>query len=261
MFGGKKKKQNLNFIIGSIIFLAVALIAVLFFTRGSNESKKIKSAKQPPEMTEEQKIMNANKEAIAEAVAKDYGQIAGISEADHIIGNLGAPVEYIVYGDFEDPFSADYSATVKKVIENFGDKIVTAFRHFPLTTTHNNAMEAAIASECAGEQNKFWEMHDKLFENNAAGKLNNEQYLIDAEELDLNIDKFKKCLNNKEREDEIYKQIADARQAGVLGTPASFVNGQSLPGAYQFDDFIDSGKYDREGMNTIITRHLQKAEK
>lgn len=263
MFGGKKDNKSINFIIGAVLLVVIALIAVLLFSNSRNEKNNSKNNKQNPAATEEQKIMEANKEAIKDAASKpeQSGQIIKISESDHIIGKIGAPVECIVYGDFEDPFSADFSATIKKVIEIFGEKIVVAFRNFPMTTIHNNAMEAAIASECAGDQGKFWEMHDKLFENAAAKILGSEQYAKDAKDLGLNTDKFAKCMENKNHEDDIYKGMADAGQAGVLGVPATFINGQSLPGAYQFDDFVDSGKFNRDGMKTIITRHLEKADK
>jgi len=211
--------------------------------------------------TEAEKIMGANRAAIQQAEEEIGGQIKPISGEDHILGRLGAPVQLIVYSDFECPFCADFSDTVRQVMEEFGDKVVVAFRHFPLTATNYNAMPAAIASECADEQGKFWEMHDKLFADSVNRKFNINQFKKNADVLGLDAVQFNECLDAEKYREKVEAQKRDGKNAGILGAPQSYVNGQPLPGAYQFEDFTDSQGHERTGMKNIILKHLEKNNK
>jgi len=82
-------------------------------------------------------------------------------------GHVGAPVTIIEFSDFQCPFCSRVHPTVKKVIADYGDKVLLAFKHFPLVSIHQRAEKAAEAVECAKDQGKFWEFHDQLFENQA----------------------------------------------------------------------------------------------
>ncbi len=96
-------------------------------------------------------------------------------------------------------------------------KIKHVFMDFPLPM-HSNAMKAAEAADCAGDQGKFWEMHDKLFANQQA--LGPDGLLKNAEALGLDMTKFKECLNGGKHAEEIKKRMAEGQKAGVSGTPA-----------------------------------------
>lgn len=179
-----------------------------------------------------------------------------IDESDHILGDKNAPVQIIIYSDFECPFCARFEDTIEKVKSEFENKVMITFRHFPLRF-HAQAMPAALASECASEQGKFWEMHDKLFADNVNRNLNIEQFKNDAENLGLDAEKFNQCLASEKYKEKIAKQLEEGTRAGVTGTPTIFINGEILIGAIPFDDFTGQDGKQREGMKNIIQGKLK----
>ena len=204
---------------------------------------------------EQEQIKKDNQDAIEQAQTAAVKTVRDIGSNDHYQGDLSAPVQLIVYGDFDCPFSARYSGTLKQIKEHFGEKIVIAFRHFPLRS-HSNALSAALASECAAEQDKFWEMHDSLFAANKAGVLSKEQYSLAAKELGLNEVGFDKCLNTEKYKDKIQTQWLEGVSFGISGTPGNFINSQPVPGSVPFEDFTDSQGISREGMKSLIEKQL-----
>jgi len=100
---------------------------------------------------------------------------------------------------------------------------------------HQRANPAAEAAECANEQGKFWEYHDKLFGNQQ--KLTDEDFNKYAEEIGLNVDQFKACYTTGKYKAAIQQMVANGSKAGVTGTPAFFINGRFLSGAQPFDSF------------------------
>lgn len=108
------------------------------------------------------------------------------------------------------------------------------FRDFPLAM-HNRALPAAEAAQCAHDQGKFWEYHDKLFENQRA--LADENLKTYAEEIGLDLEKFNACLESAKHREDIQAEMRIGSEAGVTGTPAFFVNGRFLSGAQPFDAF------------------------
>ena len=109
------------------------------------------------------------------------------------------------------------------------------WKNLPLTSIHNKAMGAAIASEAAHRQGKFWEFHDKLFENQSKLELDNlKQY---AKEIGLNTAQFEKDLSDPETKKRVDVDMSEAGSFGITGTPAFFVNGHFLRGAQQFEGF------------------------
>lgn len=183
--------------------------------------------------------------------------VTPINQADHVWGDLNAPVKMIVYSDFECPYCSQFAATMKQIEEYFKDKVVITFRHFTLPG-HPQAEKAAEASECAAEQNKFWDMHDKLFADNAAGRMSLEQFKKDAADLGLNMEAFNQCLDSGKYQAKISGQKAQGAKAGVTGTPTIFVNGDIYPGAYPFEDFTNSFGQPEKGMKSIISEMLNK---
>lgn len=100
---------------------------------------------------------------------------------------------------------------------------------------HNRATPAALAADCANEQGKFWEYHDKLFENQRA--LEDDNLRTYAQDVGLDMDKFNECYNSKKYQSDIDTDVAEGRALGVTGTPAFFINGRFLSGAQPFDAF------------------------
>jgi protein-disulfide isomerase len=154
-----------------------------------------------------------------------------------ILGNENAPVTIIEFSDFQCPYCERFvTQTMPQIKSEYIDtgKVKLFFRDFPLSF-HPNAKPAAIASECANEQGKFWEMHDKLFANQDS--LSTENYKAWAKELGLNENQFNTCIDSQKYASQVQKDFDDGVAAGVSGTPTFFVNGQKLVGAQPFSVF------------------------
>lgn len=158
-------------------------------------------------------------------------------------GSENAPVTIIEFSDFECPFCGRFfTQTLPQIEENYinDGKVRLVYRDFPLGF-HPQAQKAAEAAECADEQGKFWEMHDKLFEDGVSGGVGSfKQY---AEDLGLDTAKFNDCLDSGAMASEVQNDMQDGQSAGVSGTPTFFINGQKVVGAQPFSAFeniIDS---------------------
>jgi len=152
-------------------------------------------------------------------------------------GEKDAPVTIIEFTDYQCPFSRRFAKEVLPQIEkNYiqTGKVKFYFRDFPLSF-HQYAQKAALAARCANEQGKFWEYHDKIFQNQQ--NLNEENLKKWAKELDLDLDKFNQCLEEEKYKKEVEKDFANGQSAGVRGTPTFFVNGKIIRGAQPYDQF------------------------
>jgi protein-disulfide isomerase len=149
-------------------------------------------------------------------------------------GPKNAPVTIIAYSDFECPFCGRVVPTLKQLEEEYKGKIRVAFKHQPLSF-HANAKPAAMASMAAHEQGKFWEYHDKLFQNQRAlDRASLEKY---AQELGLDVGKFKAALDSNKYDAHVTADMTEATRLGVNGTPSFFINGRSVVGAQPVDAF------------------------
>lgn len=165
------------------------------------------------------------------------GPVKPVDEAtDHIRGKKDAKVTLIEYSDFECPFCLRHEDTVNSLLTQFPNDVRLIYRHYPLSF-HPEAQKAAEASECAGLQGKFWEMHDKIFEANAAGNMNVQRWKDAAKELGLDTTKFNGCLDNGDTAARVAQDQQEGTAAGVGGTPATFVNGQMIEGAVPLATF------------------------
>jgi protein-disulfide isomerase len=108
------------------------------------------------------------------------------------------------------------------------------FKHMPLAF-HAKAPDAHKASVAAGKQGKFWEMHDKIFENQA--QMSPEKYVEYAQQIGIDVERFQKDVASQETQKVIDGDVSDAGSLGVSGTPAFFINGRYLSGAQPFESF------------------------
>ena len=148
------------------------------------------------------------------------GDARPVGKDDHIRGDKNAKITVIEYSDFECPFCSRFHPTMKQLISANKD-VSWVYRHFPLTSIHSNAQKAAEASECAADQNKFWEYADKLFENSP--NIGRAQLTAIAKEVGLNVSKFDKCVDSGEKADRVQADATDAQGAGGTGTPFSVI--------------------------------------
>lgn len=167
---------------------------------------------------------------------------APISENDRTKGNKDAKITLIEYSDFQCPACGSYYPLLKKLNEEFGNQMQFAYRHFPLKQIHNNAEPAAYAAEAAGKQDKFWEMHDIIFENQSQwSSLRNTQSIFEkyADSLKLDIQKFKTDMESKEVKEKISADYDSGISAGVNSTPTLFLNGKQITNPKSYDEFKD----------------------
>ena len=143
---------------------------------------------------------------------------------DHIQGPEKAPVTLLEYGDYECPYCGQASTIVKIVQNLLGDNLRFVFRNFPLTQIHPHAQHAAEAAECAGAQNRFWEMHDILYEHQQA--LEDEDLESYAELLKLDIPSFQGDFFNHSFADRVREDFLSGIRSGVNGTPTFYINGR-----------------------------------
>lgn len=156
-----------------------------------------------------------------------------VSTSDHVLGPEHAPVVVVEYGDFECPTCKQAAPTVRLLLERFATRVRVAFRHFPLEQPHPHALAAAEAAESAGEQGRFWEMHDLLFANQEHLALKHLRSY--AERLGLDMARF-----TAEMDDHVYVQrIREHQESGrlshVRGTPGFFVNGRIQDVSFGFE--------------------------
>ncbi len=149
-------------------------------------------------------------------------------------GPKNAPLTVVVFSDFQCPYCSRVEPTLKQLEKEYPGKIRTVWKNFPLEF-HQNAKPAATAALAAGEQGKFWEMHDKLFENQRQlDRPSLEKY---AQELGLNLAKFKTALDGNSYSAQIEAETKEGAAVGVQGTPATFINGRKIGGAYPYETF------------------------
>ncbi|HEV8199128.1 MAG TPA: thioredoxin domain-containing protein [Candidatus Polarisedimenticolia bacterium] len=161
-------------------------------------------------------------------------------------GTASAPVTIVEFSDFQCPYCSRAETVVDDVMKKYGNKIRLVYRDYPLSF-HPNAENAAMASECAKEQGKYWEMHKAMFDNQA--KLAATDLVETAGTLGMDKDKFKTCLDTGKFRSEVQKDFQDGQKAGVSGTPTFFINGVMMVGARDiasFSDIIDR-ELDRSG--------------
>lgn len=149
-------------------------------------------------------------------------------------GSKDAKVTIVEFSDFQCPYCGRVEPTLARILKEYGDDVRLAFKHLPLSM-HPKAMPAHRAALAAGEQGKFWEMHDKIFANQA--DLSEAAYERYAEELGLDIERFKRDMTSKALEQKIEADKREAAALGVSGTPSFFINGYYLSGAQPYESF------------------------
>ena len=162
----------------------------------------------------------------------------GVILQERVKGNPDASVVLTEYGDFQCPACGQFHPVVKSLLEQYGDQIRLEFKHFPLMSIHPYALSSAKAAEAAGVQGKFFEMHDKLFENQSvwSSSPNPQRYYEQyAQELGLNVGLFKQHMRASMIDDAVRAQAREAQELGLTGTPSFLLNGEKL----EFETFAD----------------------
>lgn len=163
-----------------------------------------------------------------QAASADNGQIA-----DHVYGLTDSKVVLVEFGDYQCPACGSVNTRIMKLAEDYKDKISFVFRNYPLTLIHPNAKAAAGAAEAAGLQGKYWEMHELLYKNQAAWSNSSSEeratkFLSYAEELKLDIEKFKLDTDSEAITKKINFDTAQGKKLSITGTPTFVLNGNII---------------------------------
>jgi len=157
---------------------------------------------------------------------------------DHAQGPENAEVTLVEYGDYECPHCGRAYPIVQQVQKHFGKRLRLVFRNFPLSEMHPHAEPAAEVAEFAGEQGKFWEMHDRLFENQA--RLGEALFLELCEKLKLSTAALHQALEQKTFEGRVRADFKGGVRSGVNGTPTFFINGQRHDASFDFETLVSA---------------------
>ncbi|OGZ29739.1 MAG: hypothetical protein A2931_00350 [Candidatus Niyogibacteria bacterium RIFCSPLOWO2_01_FULL_45_48] len=218
--------KNQPYLIPASIIVAGVIIAVAVMYAGGVDfgGKKADTKKQGPE-----------------AQAGEASALLGVVEGDQVLGSPLAPVTFVEFGDFQCPFCGRfYQTTEKELIEKYVKTGQVKFIWRDFAFLGQESFDAAVAARCAGEQGKFWEYHNYLFENQREenqGTFSVANLKNFALVLNLDASQFDSCLDSQKYLSAVQKETELGRQLGVDGTPSSFVNGANIAGSLPFAQF------------------------
>ena len=161
-----------------------------------------------------------------------------ITPEDHAQGPENAEVTLVEYGDYECPHCGRAYPIVKQVQKHFKKRLRFVFRNFPLSEMHSHAEAAAEVAEFAGSQDKFWEMHDLLFENQA--RLGDALFAELGEKLKLSTAALRQALEQKTFEARVRADFSGGVRSGVNGTPTFFINGRRHDDSFDYDTLVSA---------------------
>jgi protein-disulfide isomerase len=153
---------------------------------------------------------------------------------DPSIGPVDAPITIVEFSDFQCPYCQKSVTVLKELRRAYGQRIRMVYRDYP-GPNHPYAQQAAEAAHCAGQQSKYWEYHDILFDRQLPGK--GWDFPALAKELGLHMDTFVTCLSSGRYREEVSKDLQDGLTLGITSTPTFFINGRPLVGAKPFAEF------------------------
>ena len=157
------------------------------------------------------------------------------TQGAYALGPENAPITIVEFSDFQCPFCRRWHEEVyQPLLAAYPDKIRLVYRHLPLTSIHPDAFPAAEAAMCAGEQDAFWQYHDKLFSSETLG---NEIYTQYAQELSLDTTSFEACMTDHKYQEAVQVDTDFAIDLGIRSTPTFFINGLAVVGAQPLDVF------------------------
>jgi protein-disulfide isomerase len=159
-----------------------------------------------------------------------------VNSNDHISGDNNASLELVEYGDYECPSCGHAYPIIKAIQKKLKGNLKFVFRNFPLSEMHPHAFKAAVATEAAALQGKFWEMHDIIFENQA--RLSPDALLKYAQRIGLDVNRFKEDIQKKSLSDKVENDFESGVRSGVNGTPGFFINEYKYNGPWGEEEYL-----------------------
>jgi protein-disulfide isomerase len=237
-------KRYLPFIIIIVVLLAVVGIFSLTLRKGSNSPGSdlgMPGSSQPSPTS-----------GNTAAPTQPPADTAGLTKPNV---KVSSPVVLEEYGDYQCPPCGQLYPELKSVEHEYGNQVQVVFHHFPLTKMHKNALAAAQAAEAARNQNKFWEMHDRLYRNQNEWKdLDDPRpvFLAYARQLNLNVDQLRLDMESNQVNQRIVADMQKGSAVGVTGTPTVFLDGNML----RYEATNAEGL--RRGINVLLERKAGK---
>ena len=247
----KLNKRQAKLLVISI--LIIAILVIVFLVYSSNNSKNISNVE-----TENLDELKANnQENIIKAQSYKAPSLRAIDDSDIYLGNLDADLEIVVYEDYSNTFSAQYKESLDKLVADYSDEVVLAFRPFSVS---NNGLssEANQALYCANDQDKYLDFREEVFTMLNNSNLYEQDLYTIAKDLGLDTEQFSNCLDTNEYLAKVNSVSKEANDFGVFGAPTTFVDSELVIGAREWEGSIDSNGEQIEGLKTIIDKHLSK---
>lgn len=226
-----KEKKTVN--LPALVLIVLLIVAAFFVGRYTqkDQSQIAQNNQQPAQLA-------PGEEETTVLTDEDWQII--ITGGAAVKGDVDAKITIVEFSEYQCPFCKRYiDESYGLIMEDYGDQIHYILRDFPLPF-HANAQPAALAARCAGDQGKYWEMHDLLFEKQAIWS-EKEDITTDltayANQIGLNQSAFSSCLSSEKFAQAIDDDVSLGQKVGVSGTPTFFINGQMLVGALPYDNF------------------------
>lgn len=172
-------------------------------------------------------------------------RIIAESKLNYWVGDSDAELVIVEFSDFECPYCAQSAPVLRKIVQKYSNNVKLIYRDFPL---HDNSKLIATVARCAGEQMKFWQMHDKLFER--TGQISEREIENLARSVGINVSELNECRDNPKHDGLINKDISDGLTLGVSGTPTWIINGYVVEGALSeehWDEIINRALLEFKG--------------
>jgi protein-disulfide isomerase len=188
-----------------------------------------------------QEYMEGLRKKSTVAILLTRPRIEVTADPSRVRGNPEAPVTIVEFSDFQCPHCRAAQPTIKDLLDKYKDKVRLGYRDYPLRQIHPQAQQAAEASRCAAEQDKFWEFHDLLYADQS--KLDQTGLTDHARTAGLDAGRFSACLASGKFKAAVEEDLQTGVTAGVSGTPAFYINGVLLTGAQAasaFERIIDT---------------------
>jgi len=213
-----------------MVLLSVIILGAGVSKTWAETSSDINSLKKEVESLKKgqkamQKDLNALKAILRKALPgkMPFKPVDASSEGSPVMGQADAPITMVEFTDFQCPFCRRYSnGTFPQIIKDYVEtgKVRYVVRQFPLKAIHPKAVKASEASLCAGDQGKYWEMHDRIFKMTKSFEM--EEWVRHAEGLDLEMSSFKDCLENGKNASNVERDLKEGTDLGMRGTPGFF---------------------------------------
>jgi protein-disulfide isomerase len=223
-------------ILGTLGFALVLLIVCIFSWRVFAFYRDIRAGEINPALgyttTDFSRAATAFA-AKAAANGADAGDLLG--ENDPTLGEDGAKITLVEFGDFGCPYSREVAPIVRAIVKQYSADIRFMYRDFPIDDLHPGATLAAEGGGCAQEQGKFWEYHDAVF--GMADALSMATLMSIADSVGMDTEQFERCIDSGYYTNDVVDDTSDGAKAGVVGTPTFFFNGQKVEGSIPFTIF------------------------